>query len=115
MIRLLALPLVLAGCGGLPGNTGDAVANYADIVEATYADTLADAQALDGTLEALVADPSDTTLAAARTAWLDSREPYLQTEVFRFYDGPIDNAEDGPEGLINAWPLDEASELDGRP
>ena len=107
MIRLLALPLVLAGCGGLPGNTGDAVANYADIVEATYADTLADAQALDGTLEALVADPSDTTLAAARTAWLDSREPYLQTEVFRFYDGPIDNAEDGPEGLINAWPLDE--------
>ncbi len=25
-----------------------------------------------------------------------------------FYDGPIDNEEDGPEGLINAWPLDES-------
>src|SRR5690606_19649365 len=23
-------------------------------------------------------------------------------------DGPIDNADDGPEGMINAWPLDEA-------
>jgi putative iron-regulated protein len=27
----------------------------------------------------------------------------LQSEVFRFYDGPIDQI----EGLINAWPLDE--------
>jgi putative iron-regulated protein len=26
----------------------------------------------------------------------------------RFYDGPIDNEETGPEGLINAWPLDES-------
>jgi putative iron-regulated protein len=30
----------------------------------------------------------------------------LQTEVYRFYGGPIDD-EDGPEGLLNAWPLDE--------
>jgi putative iron-regulated protein len=28
--------------------------------------------------------------------------------VYRFYDGPIDNADDGPEGLLNAWPLDES-------
>ncbi len=54
-----------------------------------------------------MADPSEETLAAARVAWLASREPYLQTEVYRFYDGPIDNAETGPEGLINSWPLDE--------
>jgi putative iron-regulated protein len=33
---------------------------------------------------------------------------YGPTEVYRFYDGPIDNPEDGPEGQINAWPLDEA-------
>ena len=36
-----------------------------------------------------------------------SREPYLQTEAYRFYSGPIDD-DKGPEGLINAWPLDEA-------
>ncbi|MEO0595147.1 MAG: imelysin family protein [Chloroflexota bacterium] len=34
-------------------------------------------------------------------------EPYGQTEAYRFYGGPIDG-EDGPEGLLNAWPLDEA-------
>lgn len=28
--------------------------------------------------------------------------------MFRFYDGPIDDPDDGPEGQINAWPLDEA-------
>ena len=27
--------------------------------------------------------------------------------MFRFYGGPIDNEVDGPEGLINAWPMDE--------
>lgn len=103
-----------AGCSDGPGpgfvwpaETEDAVSTYARIVEATYADTVAEALALDAALGALVADPSQLTLDAAREAWLASREPYLQSEVFRFYDGPIDNAEDGPEGFINAWPLDE--------
>lgn len=90
-----------------PATTGDVVANYADIVRASYEDSLSAATTLDGALEALVATPSADTLAAARQAWLDSREPYLQTEVYRFYDGPIDNPTDGPEGLLNAWPLDE--------
>ena len=43
----------------------------------------------------------------AKQAWLNAREPYGQTEVYRFYSGPIDNAE-GPEGDLNAWPLDES-------
>ncbi|MCB9764089.1 MAG: iron-regulated protein [Alphaproteobacteria bacterium] len=90
-----------------PEATSDAIATYAEIVEASYADSVSAAQDLDAALEALVGGPSDATMSAARQAWLDSREPYLQTEVYRFYDGPIDNPEDGPEGLINAWPLDE--------
>lgn len=32
----------------------------------------------------------------------------MQSEVFRFYDGPIDDEALGLEGLINAGPLDEA-------
>ena len=48
--------------------------------------------------------PSQT----AKDAWLAARDDYGPTEAFRFYDGPIDNADDGPEGLINAWPMDEA-------
>ena len=51
--------------------------------------------------------PGDETLMAAREAWLAANEPYGQTEAYRFYGGPIDD-EDGPEGLLNAWPLDEA-------
>jgi putative iron-regulated protein len=96
-----------AGGGSLPANAGEAIEHYADIVYASYSDSLQAAQALDTAIAALVATPSEATLDAAREAWLDSREPYLQTEVYRFYDGPIDNPDDGPEGLINAWPLDE--------
>lgn len=93
---------------GLPASTRDAVSTYAEIVEATYVDSAAAAVALDSAVQAFVAAPSEAGLTTARTAWIASREPYLQSEVFRFYDGPIDNADDGPEGMINAWPLDEA-------
>jgi len=79
---------------------------YANIVLASYEDSLGAAASLDDELDALVGDPSADTLEAARQAWLDSREPYLQTEVYRFYGGPIDD-DDGPEGLMNAWPIDE--------
>src|SRR5690606_9140749 len=84
------------------------IANYANIVHASYEDSLAAAEVLDTDVQAFVAAPDATTLDDAREAWLASREPYLQTEVYRFYDGPIDNPDDGPEGLLNAWPLDEA-------
>jgi putative iron-regulated protein len=95
------------GAPALPPTASDAVENYADIVYASYSDSLAAAQALDTAITAFVSAPSAAGLTAARTAWIASREPYLQTEVYRFYEGPIDNADDGPEGLINAWPLDE--------
>lgn len=113
---LALLPLVLcAACKDRRGDTGfvwpeataEAVRDYTALVESTYIDALALAVALDEAIDVLVTTPSADTLTAARQAWLDSREPYLQTEVYRFYDGPIDNPEDGPEGLINAWPLDE--------
>jgi len=112
----LLLSFLLAGCNGKdadtggvtwPDSTADAVATYAEIVEASYADSVSTAEVMNTALAALVAGPSQGTLSAAREAWLDSREPYLQTEVYRFYDGPIDNPDDGPEGLLNAWPLDE--------
>lgn len=85
----------------------DAVATYADIVFAGYEDAHAAVMDLQSALEAFVANPSAETQQAAKTAWLAAREVYGQTEAFRFYGGPIDD-EDGPEGLINAWPLDEA-------
>ena len=53
-------------------------------------------------------DPTPSSLEGAKRAWLRARDDYTPTEAFRFYGGPIDNEEDGPEGLLNAWPLDES-------
>jgi putative iron-regulated protein len=85
-----------------------AATTYADLVHQTYADVVTSAEALNTALHTFTADPTAATLQAAKQAWLDGRVLYGPTEVYRFYDGPIDNPEDGPEGQINAWPLDEA-------
>lgn len=121
---VLGMGLLLAtACAGLGGSAADpeaikaeVVANYADIVAAGYEDSLAAAQTLQSAVAAFVANPTAETHQAAKDAWLAAREPYGQTEVFRFYGGPIDDA-DGPEGLINAWPLDESyvDYVDGAP
>ena len=83
------------------------VRHYAVLVHAGYEDTWASAQALQRAVRSFVAAPSAEGLTAARQAWLAGREWYGQTEAFRFYGGPIDD-DRGPEGRINAWPLDEA-------
>ena len=81
----------------------DVVRTYADIAAAGYADSLTTAKALQAAVDALIAAPSEETLKAARDAWLASRAPYQQTEVFRFGNAIVDDW----EGKVNAWPLDE--------
>jgi len=80
--------------------------NYAAMVSANYNDALASANELKSAITAFVANPTAQTHAEAKQAWIDSREPYGLTEVYRFWSGPIDD-ENGPEGAINAWPLNE--------
>lgn len=94
----------------------ESLATYADIVFASYQDSYDLAVELQGTLATFVAEPNEETHQAAKEAWLAANEPYGQTEAYRFYGGPIDD-EDGPEGLLNAWPLDEAyvDYVDGAP
>lgn len=76
---------------------------YADIAQAGYEDSLVTAQALNKAIDALIAEPSEDSLAAAREAWLAARVPYQQTEVYRFGNAIVDDW----EGKVNAWPLDE--------
>jgi putative iron-regulated protein len=113
----LLLSLAALGCSddkteGQP--EADVIANYAALVSANYADSLKTAQALDSAIHELTEHPSDSTLEDAKDAWLASRDPYGESEAYRFYQGPIDNDDaddeiaDGPEGLINSWPLDES-------
>ncbi len=82
------------------------VQQYATQVAATYDDVYAHAVGLQAAVDAMVANPTAVTHQAAKNVWLTARESYGQTEAFRFSEGPIDDA-DGPEGLLNAWPLDE--------
>jgi len=110
------LLLLAAACGeddGLAKEAQPVVDQYAELARQGYADSLAGAKALDTAIDAFIAAPSEATLTAAKTAWKAAREPYRLTEVFRFYEGPIDapNENDPTQELeprINAWPLDEA-------
>ncbi|MCA9907540.1 MAG: iron-regulated protein, partial [Anaerolineae bacterium] len=111
MLCLFALLTALSGMpvmaqADLDALKRDAINTYADIVYATYEDAYTTALDLQTAVTDFLAAPSAATLETARAAWLAAREPYGQTEAFRFYGGPIDDA-DGPEGFINAWPLDE--------
>ncbi len=79
------------------------VANYANIVHAVFSDAEAGAKKLQVAIDEFLATPNDTTLKAARDAWVAARVPYMQSEVFRFGNTIIDDW----EGQVNAWPLDE--------
>lgn len=114
MVRSLLLPLLAAASIGTAHAqaqntvTPEAVLkHYGTLVHASYEDSLATAKKLQQAIHAFAAAPSEAGLQNARKAWLEAREWYGQTEAFRFYGGPIDG-EDGPEGQINAWPMDEA-------
>jgi putative iron-regulated protein len=82
------------------------IENYANLVHANYKDALTDAQHLQEKIDEFVANPTEAGFEHCKESWLEARETYGQTEAFRFANGPIDDA-DGPEGLLNAWPLDE--------
>ena len=90
-----------------PATVQKVVAHYADIVHAGYEDSYRRAVALQDALQTLTDRPSAASLEAAKNAWKRARIPYGETEAFRFYGGPIDDA-DGPEGQLNAWPMDES-------
>jgi putative iron-regulated protein len=95
---LLALPALAAEPA-----TADILDTYANIALAGYEDALTAAKALDAATDALIADPTDATLAAARDAWRAARPWYQETEAFRFGNAIVDDW----EGRVNAWPLDE--------
>ncbi|MEZ4408376.1 MAG: imelysin family protein [Polyangiales bacterium] len=84
------------------------VARYVAGVRGSYEQTAQAATAMQTAVGAFLDAPSEQTLTAARQAWIAAREPYGQTEAFRFYGGPIDDEAAGNlEGRINAWPMDE--------
>ncbi len=79
------------------------VEHYADVAHAVFADSVTTAKALKVKIDEFLAAPSAAKLEEAKQAWLNSRVPYQQSEVFRFGNAVVDDW----EGQLNAWPLDE--------
>ncbi|MFC4257852.1 imelysin family protein [Marinobacter lacisalsi] len=108
---LAAAATTLAGCASPgsdmarsePVSKADVVEHYADLAHANYEDALLAAVRLDDAVDQFIEAPSPVTLEAAKSAWLEARVPYQQTEVFRFGNAIVDDW----EGQLNAWPLDE--------
>jgi putative iron-regulated protein len=101
----LVLPSLAAGpasANAIPDRAA-IVENYADIAQAMYEDALIRATELDALIDTFLAAPDAAGIIAARESWLLAREPYQQTEVYRFGNAIVDDW----EGKVNAWPLDE--------
>ncbi|HVY30696.1 MAG TPA: imelysin family protein [Polyangiaceae bacterium] len=123
-VRLSSQVLLMAlvgsagfGCSSSDDDTAAqkaVVDNYAAMVAANYADTLSTAKSLKKAIHSFVDAPSEDGLKEARDAWLASRDPYGLSEAYRFSQGPIDNDDsdddvpEGPEPLLNSWPVDES-------
>ena len=101
-LSILALGATLLASPILAGKA-EILSNYANIAHAKYEDSLITAKRLQIAVNALISAPSAENLNSAKTAWLNSRVPYQQTEVYRFGNPIVDDW----EGKVNAWPLDE--------
>lgn len=101
--NVLGLALMFGASAAVAADEQAVVANYADLAHAVYEDALITAVELQEATDALLANPSEANLQAARDAWKQARVPYQQSEVFRFGNAIVDDW----EGQLNAWPLDE--------
>ena len=104
--RFTHVPLVIAATAlSLPAaaTLEPVTQTYVAIAQSAYEDSLISARKLREGIGAFLEMPSATTLARARSTWIDARVPYQQTEVYRFGNAIVDEW----EGKVNAWPLDE--------
>ena len=86
--------------------------SYADLVSHYYNAVALSTKEMNNAIIKFIQAPDNNSLINAKNKWIEARIVYGITEAFRFYGGPIDGVnkygEEGPEGLINAWPLNEA-------
>ena len=90
----------------------DLANSYADLVSHYYNAVALSTKEMNNAIIKFIQAPDNNSLINAKNKWIEARIIYGITEAFRFYGGPIDGVnkygEEGPEGLINAWPLNEA-------
>ncbi|MCB1875967.1 MAG: hypothetical protein KDH88_08335 [Chromatiales bacterium] len=105
MKRLFSLTILvlLAATARAAVDARQVADTYVNIGAAVYQDSVIAAQNLGRAVDALLAEPNQANLMAARAAWRAARVPYQQSEAFRFGNPEVDDW----EGKVNAWPLDE--------
>ncbi len=110
-------PLAASRATAVPASPDDSLStvlrDYSRAAFTGYAETVDSLETLQRAVAELLARPTRESLDRARAAWIACRDPYSRTEAFRFSGGPIDGLDpvrgsSGPEGRINAWPIDEA-------
>ena len=99
----LTLASVISIARGEDVTAASVLNHYGDVAEAMYGDAHAASLDLGKAIDALIANPTDATLTAARKAWKGARPWYQQSEGFRFGNTIVDDW----EGRVNSWPLDE--------
>jgi putative iron-regulated protein len=88
-----------------PQKASSVVRSYCALMYAVYSDGVVLAKDLKAAVDRFLGDPTAENLESCKAAWRKAHPFYLQSEVGRFYEGPIDLV----ESFINAWPVDESN------
>tara|TARA_B100001094_G_C18144955_1_gene780125 strand:- start:32 stop:1315 length:1284 start_codon:yes stop_codon:yes gene_type:complete len=106
-IKKIILPILLSSSFFTHAHknvTFDQVAeHYVQLGHVMYQDSYLAAKSLQTAIDELIKNPTQSTLDAAKEAWITSRIPYQKTEVFRFANDFVDNW----QGKVNTWPIDQ--------
>jgi putative iron-regulated protein len=84
--------------------SGDVLDAYAELVAANYGDAAQGADDLSTAVDGFLDAPSAGSLNQLKAAYLAAREPFIVSEAYRFYGGPIDAV----WGQVNAWRMTPA-------
>lgn len=109
-VSLVLASILLFSCEDKEEDTSiskkQVIENYANIASANYQKAYDDAVVLETAITTFTTTPTQANFDNAKAKWKIARESYGTTEAFRFANGPIDD-DNGPEGLLNSWPMDE--------
>ncbi len=108
-IAILSGLLMFSSCSNDNENDTTPDADYTDILAntgenvilKTYESLAENADALKAATEALEDDQTQSNLDAAKTAWVNARAPWEESEGFLF--GPVD--QEGLDPSIDSWPV----------
>lgn len=112
LIQIFIVLTLLKPSHSANDESSDLANSYANLVSHYYNAVALSTKEMNNAIIKFIQAPDNNSLINAKNKWIEARIVYGITEAFRFYGGPIDGVnkygEEGPEGLINAWPLNEA-------